>query len=89
MKLEISTGSVKWTIEATDGITSDQVITVINSASISREKFIEIYYDFLTQEKIAVKAYERTETLHKNIFGAPKYSSYSSFRNAKSDHMNR
>lgn len=89
MKLAISNGVFTWTIEGTDGINPKDFVSVINNASLSTSKFIELYYDYFTECKDHRKAYDRVEKLHENMFSKRKYSDYDNFRSAKSKFMNK
>lgn len=90
MKLEISGGVLKYTIESTDGnLTGNEIVSVINNASLSNIKFIEKYYDYYAECKDHKEAYERIEKLHETLFGKRKYSDYDSFRVNKSKFMNK
>lgn len=89
MKLEISNGTLKWTIQSTDGIREQDFVTVIQSASMSTVKFIEMYYDFYSEMKDHQQAYERIEKLHENLLGSRKYADYETFRSSKSKFMNK
>lgn len=89
MKVEINNGELKWTIEATDGITEKDFVTVVRNASMSTNKFIEMYYDYFAECKDHEQAYDRMERLHENLLGRRKYSDYDSFRVSKSKFMNK
>ncbi len=89
MKLQISNGTLTWTIESTDGIREQDFVTVIKSASMSTVKFIEMYYDYYAEMKDHRQAYERMEKLHENLLGSRKYSDYNVFKTAKSQFMNK
>ena len=89
MKVEITNGELKWTIEATDGMTEKDFVSVVRSASMSTTKFIEMYYDYFSECKDHEQAYERIERLHENLLGKRKYSDYDSFRVSKSKFMNK
>ncbi len=89
MRLEITNGVLKWTIESTENIREQDFVTVIKSASMSTVKFIEMYYDFYAETKDHQQAYERVERLHENLLGSRKYADYDSFRTNKSKFMNK
>lgn len=89
MKLEIGNGRLTWTIQSTDGIREQDFVTVIQNASMSTVKFIEMYYDYYTEMKDHQAAYERVERLHENLLGSRKYSDYDCFRSSKSKFMNK
>ncbi len=89
MRLEITNGSLKWTIESTENIRQQDFVTVIHSAKMSTVKFIEMYYDFYGEMKDHQQAYERVETLHENLLGSRKYADYDIFRASKSKFMNK
>lgn len=89
MKVEISNGTLKWTIESTENIREQDFVTVIQNASMSTVKFIEMYYDYYGEMKDHQSAYERVETLHENLLGSRKYADYETFKSSKSKFMNR
>lgn len=89
MKIEVTNGSIKWTVESTGNIRQEDFIAVITNSKISTMKFIELYYDYYTETKNAKRAYERVETIHEELLGSRKYSDYDTFRKCKSNFMNK
>lgn len=89
MKIEVTNGSIKWTVESTGNIRQEDFVAVITNAKISTMKFIELYYDYYTETKSAKQAYERVEEIHEQLLGSRKYNDYQTFKASKSNFMKK
>jgi len=89
MKIEVTNGNIKWTVESTGIIRQEDFIAVITNSKISSVKFIELYYDYYSETKNAKQAYEKVEQLHESLLGNRKYSDYENFKRMKSYNMKK
>lgn len=89
MKYEIcQNGKVLYTIEATDNLSSLDIAVVsrnvLSKASATAEGFEDLFFTAYKDGISNKEAYFKAEDMHYSIFGQYKYSSYESFKNAKS-----
>ena len=85
MKIDIlKDGKLLYTITGTDDFDPDDIVMVsrklIDGATMSRERFDDLFFEKMRLSRTQVEAYEKVEEVHFNLFGHNKYSSLDSYR---------
>jgi len=62
---------------------------LMKGCQLNPQSFDDLFFECLKEQRTHEKAYNRAEEIHEQYFGAPKYSGYDSFKNAKSNRLKK